>query len=326
MKPVDVLFVGAGLTTATIVSALRGSGLSMMVVECRDHIGGNCYDYDCGQGFVSAYGRHILHTSDNRVVEYLGRYVELEDSHYTLSAEIEWQDQLCIVPIPYQPMTEHVLGCRLSEEDIERCFFHDYSLKMWGIPYDQLPEHIRGRVPQRGDYFRNKSRLRPAIGWTATIAKMLGNTPVLLNASPEYWRHVPARRIVYCGRADFLTDLRLEYRTLWFGWQVGRHASDTDGLNYCHLKNLHIRSMQYGPFVCWELPVTPDDDDCSPAYPFATEANLAQYKEVCARVWERYPNLILAGRLGSYRYLDMDVAIAEALDLAAVLKRNFDNA
>ena len=317
----DILLVGAGLTTATIVSALRDTPLSMRIVECRNHIAGNCYDYTIGSDRVSLYGRHIIHTKTPAVLEHLQKFDPLEDSGYTLEAEIEWHDRIWTVPVPFQPAVETILRAPLTDEEILDCYFRGYSFKQWGVAWDDLPAIVKGRVPRRGDFFRNKSRLRPKFGYTAMISKMLGNTPVLLNAHPDYWRGVPARKIVFCGRADLLTSHRLPYRNMLYEWHFGRHAAAADGLNYCHLQTSCVRSMTYGPVTCYETAAAASSEDPTPAYPFPTAENLAQYAVVKAEVEAKFPNLILAGRLGAYKYYDMDMAVAAGLELAQQLRQ-----
>lgn len=316
----DLLFVGAGLTTATIVSALRDRGLRMQVVECRPHIAGNCYDYACGGHYVSLYGRHILHSFNTGVLDYLGKFAPLEDSGYVLHAEIEWQGRLHVVPVPFQPAVAEILGAELTDAEILDCYFRGYSFKQWGVPWDALPDSIRGRVPPRGDFFKQKPRLFPRGGYTAMIERMLGDVPVLLNAHPDYWREIPARRVVYCGRADLLAAQRLDYRVMRYEWRLGGHATAAHGLNYCHPHTPFVRSMTYGPYVCFEHAVDAPADDPSPSYPFPTTENLAHYAAIRREVEDRYPNLLLAGRLGDYRYYDMDMAVAAGLKLAQRLR------
>lgn len=223
---------------------------------------------------------------------------------------------------------------RFLGRDLYEAFFLGYTTKQWGVSPKDLPASILKRLPVRFDYNDNYYASRyqgiPREGYTAIIDKMLDhpNIRILLESPFTRENSTSYRHCFYTGTLDSWFDNRfgrLSYRTLEFVEE--RHPGDFQGnavINYCDMEKPWTRISEHKHFAPWEKhddsiifkefskPCSADD---IPYYP----VRLIDDKEMLARyVGEanNEANVTFAGRLGTYRYLDMHVAIAEALDTA----------
>lgn len=213
-------------------------------------------------------------------------------------------------------------------------FFRGYSEKQWGCPAREIPAAVLGRLPLRfnydDSYFNHRHQAMPVEGYTAMVTRMLDHPLIELRLgcgfSPGWaprWRH-----LFWTGPLDafFGHSLgRLGYRSLRF--ESFRATGDWQGcavMNFPDPTVAMTRMTEHRHFAPWEshdqTVVTREYPiDCGPAdtpfYPTRRTADLllaARYAEHAASLG----NVSFAGRLGTYRYLDMDVTLREALDLA----------
>ncbi len=324
----DLLLVGGGITAATCAAVAKEHGLRVCVVETRNHIGGNCFDW-CTQGtFVHQYGPHIFHTHSQRIVHFLSRYTTWLPIEYSVTAEIQREGQLVKVPFPYCRQTEKVLGYRLSEPEVIDAFFRGYSQKMWGLEWEKLPPAIRARVPKdtqdKPVYFPGQVVAMPEHGYTRMIENMLDGVEVVLGADPDEWRKIPARQVVYTGRVDHLleeTRGSLGYRSLDIRFTSEPEVEEKAAvINFCSLAKPYTRKTHCGVLtggdssvVSYETPRSAFDEETAPYYPIPLPENQEKFSELKRLINHRYPGLILAGRLATYKYIDMDQAVAQAL-------------
>jgi len=254
----DCLVVGAGFAGAVIAERLATqAGKRVLVVEKRNHVGGNAYDcYDDDGLLIHKYGPHIFHTNSAQVFEYLSGFTEWRPYQHRVRAQVDGQ----LVPIPINLDTVNTLyGTHFTSMELEQFFasvaetpdqirtsedvvvskvgrelyekfFRTYTRKQWGIDPSELDASVTARVPTRTNrddrYFTDRYQAMPAHGYTRMFERMLGhpNIKLLLNCD---WREVrdliPYTQLVYSGPIDEFFDFRfgrLPYRSLEFRWET----------------------------------------------------------------------------------------------------------
>lgn len=334
----DYLIVGAGLFGAVFARTMRDAGKSVLVIERRDHIGGNCYDYrDPETGImVNKYGGHIFHTNDERIWKYVNRFSSFKQYEHRVKANFRGR----VYSFPPNRLTLEQLDVEpgpVADELIREMFFRGYSEKQWGRPLEQIPGSTIKRIPIRDNYddryFSDICQGLPDGGYTLLIQRILGGAPVQLYANyqtdPDYWRR-KAQRIVYSGPLDELYgyDLgRMEYRSLRHETRVVP-VNDYQGcatMNYTDAAVLFTRQMEWRHFgwtqsnksctiVTTEWPAEYADTG-EPFYPVRDSDNAALHAQYADRA--KADGYIFGGRLADYQYYDMHQVIARALHLAA---------
>ncbi|MGA2495852.1 MAG: UDP-galactopyranose mutase [Roseiarcus sp.] len=214
-------------------------------------------------------------------------------------------------------------------------FYRGYTIKQWGIEPRELPASVFGRVPVRFDfsenYFHHTRQGQPVGGYSQLTAKILEhhNIHLRLNASFNLSDVANERRhIFYTGPLDRYFDFRfgrLPYRTLRFEHERGvGFKQGCAVINYCDESVSYTRVTEHKYFSGWErneatLVTHEHSYDCGPNdppyYPLRVTGDRKRLDEyVAAARRERCVSFL--GRLGTYRYIDMDVAIREALSAA----------
>lgn len=250
----DYLVVGAGFSGSVIAERLATqSGKKVLVVDKRNHIGGNAYDhYDEHGVLVHKYGPHIFHTNSREVFEYLSRFTKWRSYEHRVLASVDGQ----LVPIPinldtinklygtnlnsfeveefYKSLAEPVENIRTSEDVViskvgrvlYEKFFRNYTRKQWGLDPSELDRSVIARIPTRTNrddrYFTDTYQAMPLHGFTRMFENMLNhpNIKVMLNTDyQEIQKAIPCREMVYSGPVDEFFDYRygkLPYRSLDF--------------------------------------------------------------------------------------------------------------
>lgn len=209
-KKYDVIVVGAGFAGATIAERMANIlNKKVLVIDQRENIGGNMYDYMEENILIHQYGPHLFHTNIERVYNYLSNFTKWFSYEHRVLGKVN--DKL--VPIPFnltsientfvkekankikKALLEHfemekkipILELKkidnqeineLAEFIYEKVFLH-YTLKQWGLSPDEIDKEVTGRVPvfiSRDDrYFQDKYQYMPDGGYTKLISKMLDN-------------------------------------------------------------------------------------------------------------------------------------------------------
>lgn len=219
--------------------------------------------------------------------------------------------------------------------DIYEKLINGYTEKQWGRPCKDLPSFIIRRLPVRftydNNYFDALYQGIPVDGYTAMVAKMLEGTEVRLNC--EYlsdkakWDAL-ADTVVYTGPVDAYFDYRLgvlEYRSVRFETETldMENYQGNAVVNYTDAETPYTRIIEHKHFVFGKQPKTVISREYSaewhkgdePYYPVNDEKNsalYAKYKELA----DAEPHVIFGGRLGEYKYYDMDKVIEAALEKA----------
>ncbi|MBD2497410.1 UDP-galactopyranose mutase [Nostoc sp. FACHB-280] len=250
----DYLIVGAGFSGSVIAERLATqSGKKVLVVDKRNHIGGNAYDHYNEDGvLIHKYGPHIFHTNSREVFEYLSRFTQWRAYEHRVLASVEGQ----LVPIPINLDTINKLyGMNLNSFEAEEFFkslaepkeyiqtsedvvvskvgrvlyekfFRGYTKKQWGLDPSELDKSVIARIPTRINrddrYFTDTYQAMPLHGFTRMFENMLNhpNIKVMLNTDyREIEKAIPCREMVYTGPVDEFFDYRygkLPYRSLDF--------------------------------------------------------------------------------------------------------------
>jgi len=244
----NILIVGCGLSGAVMAERLAANGHNVVIIDKRDHIGGNVYDYIDETGIrVSKYGAHLFHTNSERVWKYVNQFSEwVRWDHEVLS--------MCenkLVSVPVNPTTVNILcGENLQGGDEMKAWLEanqerydsienseqmaksrvgsvlyeklikEYTFKQWEKYPEELDPSVLARIPIRFThdtrYFDDKYQALPKNGYTAFVKEMLAseNIKVLLNT--DYFKYITEHseifdQIIYTGPIDaFYKDSGLE--------------------------------------------------------------------------------------------------------------------
>lgn len=289
MRKFDYLIVGAGLFGAVFAQQMKQRGKKCLVVEKRDHIGGNCATQRIEGVDVHRYGAHIFHTSDEEVWNYVGGFarfnrftnspIAIKDGKaYNMPFNMNTFHALWGVTTPQQArekIREQVESCALTGEpqnleeqalslvgrDVYETLVRGYTQKQWGRPCTQLPAFIIRRLPVRftydNNYFSDRYQGIPEDGYSAMIARMLEGVEVRLGVDYLEQRQALdalAEKTVYTGLIDAFYGFslgHLTYRSLRFETKV----LDTENyqgnavVNYTGLEVPYTRVIEHKHFA-----------------------------------------------------------------------------
>lgn len=222
--------------------------------------------------------------------------------------------------------------------DIYERLIKEYTEKQWGRPCNELPAFIIKRLPVRfkydNNYFDALYQGIPVDGFTKIIEKMLEGCEVRLNCdfckNRNEFQGI-AENIIYTGQIDEYFDYslgHLEYRTLRFEHEIMTDTDNFQGnavVNWTDKSVPYMRSVEHkhfylnletkGTVISREFPSEWKRGD-EPYYPVNNEKNNAVYEKYRELARGKCPNIIFAGRLGEYKYYDMDTAALKALELS----------
>jgi len=232
------------------------------------------------------------------------------------------------------PQTFEDQALRFVGADLYEAFFKGYTRKQWGCSPAQLPASVLKRLPVRfnydDNYFSHKYQGMPRDGYTAIVEQILQHKNITVNLNAHFGKEQAAQydHVFYSGPIDGYFDFelgRLGYRTLDF--REIRAEGDYQGcavMNYGDESVPYTRVSEHKYFSPWEehektICFAEYARECEegdiPYYPIRLikeQEMLKHYLDLA----EKENNVSFIGRLGTYRYLDMDVTIAEALDAA----------
>lgn len=365
----DYLIVGAGLFGSTFAYEMCKLGKKCLVIDRRNHIGGNIYCENINNINVHKYGAHIFHTSDKKIWYYVNSFVEF--NNYVNSPIANYNGELYNLPFNMNTFTklwsdvktpsdalnkineqrkevEGIEPTNLEEQaislvgrDIYEKLVKGYTEKQWGRDCKDLPSFIIKRLPVRftfnNNYFNDKYQGIPIGGYNKIIEKMLENCDVELGVdyliNKDKYNKL-ANKILYTGMIDeyFNYSLgNLEYRSLRFETELLEELENYQGnavINYTDSKTPYTRIIEHKHFefgtqkdtvITKEYPSEWKLGD-EAYYPVNDEKNnklFNKYKELASKE----ANIIFGGRLGDYKYYDMDKVIIAALNLVEEEKK-----
>lgn len=307
----DYLIVGSGLFGSVFAHEMMKDGKSCLVVERRDHVGGNCYTYKDEGIQVHKYGAHIFRTSDKRIWDYINQFAEFNNfinspianyhgEIYNMPFNMNTFSKMWNIATPEEAeaiiaeQRKEIIGeprnleekaISLVGRDVYEKLVKGYTEKQWGRPCDQLPASIIRRLPVRmiydNNYFVDRYQGIPIGGYTAIIEKMLDGADVILRkdyveSREEY--NSQANRIIYTGPIDEYYDYcfgHLEYRSLRFETELldKENYQGVAVVNYTDAETPYTRIIEHKHFEFGNQPVT----IISREYPFEWTPEVEPY-------------------------------------------------
>ncbi|TQJ32721.1 UDP-galactopyranose mutase [Microbacterium sp. SLBN-146] len=371
----DLLIVGSGFFGLTIAERAAASGRKVVVIDRRDHLGGNAYsELEAETGIeVHRYGAHLFHTSNRTVWEYVNRFTKFTNYVH----RVYTTHKGVVFPLPinlgtinqyfqaaYSPDEARALVRAQAEEfdarsaanleekaialigrPLYEAFIRGYTAKQWQTEPTALPAEIIGRLPVRysydNRYFNDTWEGLPVDGYTAWLERMTDHPNIEVRLSTDYFdESQPLNRkatvgqvpIVYTGPIDRYFDFAagtLSWRTLDFEQEVVP-VGDFQGtpvMNYADAEVPYTRIHEFKHFHPERADRYPADRtvivreysrfatrEDEPYYPVNTaddREGLLTYRELA----KGEPSVYFGGRLGTYQYLDMHMAIGSALSM-----------
>ncbi len=364
----DYLIVGSGLYGSISAYELNKKGYKVLVLEKRNHIGGNIYTENICDINVHKYGAHIFHTSNKDVWNYINQFAEF--NNYINSPVARYKNELYNLPFNMNTFTKlwpdvftpseakakieaerkdsykenptnlEEQAINLVGKTIYEKLIKGYTAKQWGKKCSELPAFIIKRLPVRftfdNNYFNDRYQGIPIGGYTKIIEKMLDGIEVKLNV--DYLKEKDkynkiAKNIIYTGALDAYYDYQygaLEYRTVRFETEILDEVNHQGNavINYTDYEVPYTRIIEHKHFefdstspktiISKEYSKTWEKGD-EPYYPINDEKNnelYNKYKDLA----NKESNIHFGGRLGSYKYYDMDKVILEALNYINSIK------
>ena len=250
----DWLIVGAGFAGSVLAERLASvRGDKVLVIDRRDHVGGNAYDRPNADGLlIHQYGPHIFHTNSEAIFRHLSRFTEWRKYEHRVLAKVDGQE----VPIPINLDTVNRLyGLNLTSEELPTWFaaraekvdeiktsedvvvsvvgrelyekfFQGYTRKQWGMDPSELDKSVTARVPTRTNrddrYFTDTFQYMPKHGYTRMFEAMLDHPNITVRTGTDFADvrdSVAYKRVIWTGPVDEYFGFRfgkLPYRSLQF--------------------------------------------------------------------------------------------------------------
>lgn len=356
----DYLIVGSGLFGSIFAYEANKKGKKCLVIDKRNHVGGNIYTEKIEKINVHKYGAHIFHTSNKEIWNYINQFAEF--NRYTNSPVARYKNE--VYNLPFNMNTFNKLWGVFSPEEAKKKIAEElaevnideprnleeqaiklvgktiyeklvkgYTEKQWGRKATELPAFIIKRLPVRfiydNNYFNDLYQGIPVGGYTQIIEKMLKGIDVKLNC--DYFNNREelnkiAKKIIFTGTIDQYYNYQfgeLEYRSVRFETEIldMENYQGNAVVNYTEYEIPYTRIIEHKHFEFGNQPKTVISKEYSdvwtkdkePYYPVNDDKNnklYLKYKEIAAKD----SKVIFGGRLGQYKYYDMDKVIIEALN------------
>lgn len=357
----DYLIVGAGLYGLVCARVLKDSGKSCLVIDKRDHIGGNCYTEDVDGIKVHKYGPHIFHTDNKQVWDFINIYTTL--NHFSCRPKLRYKQTLYSFPInlltlhqvygvlnpqqardkiqevtqPFKelypnPQNAYEWGMQLVGPELYNIFYDGYLRKQWkkdpkDIPAEVLKRQVF-RLVHEDSYYNHPYQGIP--NYNKLFNNLSKDIEIRLKTDyfndKDYYDSLTTN-IIYTGPVDQYFNYEfgpLEYRSLIFK-EERLEIDDYQGtfmVSYPEPEYDFTRIIEHKHFEFGKQPHTiitkeyPDDWSIGkePYYPVNDKKNQEIYDKY-EKLINKESNVVFGGRMGSYKYLNMDETIFIALEL-----------
>ena len=254
----DMCIVGAGLSGSTIARLAAEDGKKVLVLEKREHIGGNVYDTldEITNIRISMYGAHIFHTNDEEVWTFVNRFglwkrwdhqvLSLVNGTYVpmpitittvntlFNLNIQSEDEMktwlskeriqCDTPVNSEESALNRVGQRIYDY-----LFHSYTRKQWDKEPSELEPSVLDRIPLRTNfdtrYFSDKYQGLPVDGYTSLVSNMLNHENITVQLNTPWTSHLEKtwKILIFTGPIDGYFKMSglppLEYRSIHFEWK-----------------------------------------------------------------------------------------------------------
>ncbi len=359
MATIDYLVVGAGLTGSTIARRLADAGRDVLVLDRRSHGGGNVHDTTTPSGLrIHTYGPHYFRCSSPRIWDFVRRFAAFRAFSPQIQCRIgdrfePWpinRDHLGQFP-DWKPPTSSVPPIHFEDACLRKMprplyerYILGYTRRQWGAAPDSLEASLARRIrinePHQATLTpQHRHQGLPEQGYAAFMQAMLAGIDLRLHTDFQTSRHHYRirKKLIFTGPIDEFFGF--EHGPLQYRGQRRVHHTlpDTTFAQPCVQVN-HPGAGEHHPIrtIEWKHLLPPDEQTAvtesvitgeypfSPTqpdqfeYPFPSAENRRLYRKYRDRATST-PGLMICGRLGEYRYLDMDQAIGRALRLADLL-------
>lgn len=326
----SILVVGAGLAGLTIAYELTVKGYNVTIIEKRNHIGGNIFDYIDEHGIlIHKYGAHIFHTSNKQVFDWLSQFTDWIPYKHKVVAKLPNGENVIFPP------TKSYVD-KVGLEYVKKTFYIPYTKKMWGLTIDEIDNSILDRVPVRDDesdlYFPKAIyQYLPSLGYTKLCENIInqGNIKVYLNTSFDKSYEKGYEHVFNSMPIDVYYDFaygELPYRSIKFEvvnlqqkqfteHQVINFTDDSKYTRMIEWKNFPNHGVNDKvTTLTYEVPCDYKDNDMERYYPVKDKLGVnrdtyRKYKEIT-----NYKTTFI-GRCGMYVYIDMDQAVSSSLSI-----------
>ncbi len=327
----NILIVGAGYSGSVIGRILAEHGLKITIIDKRNHIGGNAFDYTDDLGIrVHKYGPHLFHTSNQKVVDFLSQFTEWTPYLHKVKALLK-DGRFATLPVNAE--SANMVG----KENVIDIFVRPYSEKMWGMKLEDISTDIINRVPIREDlnelYFPNDHfQNLPTHGYTKMFENILNHPKISISLNTQFEKNME-KDFDYIFNSMPIDEYyeylygELPYRSLKFHIQQIPMPKilPVCQVNFTHegkftrvseWKNLpNHGTNNFNTTVTFEEPCDYKDNNHERFYP-VKDSN-GKNREIYNKYAQlEHPKMTFIGRLGLYAYLDMDQCVNSALKTA----------
>ncbi len=357
MIKADFVIVGSGLTGSTIARTLTDHQQDVLIIERKDHIAGNVFDYRHPSGaMIHKYGPHYFRCGSEKIWNFLNRFTDFYNWSASLKSKVgdeylNWPVNMAYIEKVAGPQSEWQLFKGEPANFEEAClskmprqlyelFIKGYTEKQWGVKCTELDKDLATRITINKANVNtltpnHKWNALPAQGYTEMVRNMIDGIPVKLEFDYLENRHRVAanKMLIFTGPIDEFFGYK--YGKLKYRGQNRRVEHITDKkehqpciqVNYPNIEDERIRTIEWkhlmkedekeqvnGTVLTHETPFTPENSN-QYEYPFPDKLNKNLYEKYRQEA-DTLPNVFICGRLGEYRYYDMDQAIGRAMVLA----------
>ena len=325
-----ILVVGAGLSGAVVARELADKGHQVTVIDKRNHIAGNVFDYINEHGIrIHKYGPHLFHTKNKNVFMWLSRFTEWLPYKHKVKAIL---DNGRLVTLPVNKETKEAVG----EDNIIETFIRPYTEKMWGMKLEDVSPNIINRVPIRDDdneyYFPDDLyQCVPKDGYTKMVENIFNHKNISIELGKSFSKQMEDEfdHIFNSMPIDEYFNFqfgKLEYRSIKF-----HHTNlpspkifPVSQVNFTN-KGPYTRIVEWKNIpghgvnnlwtsLTYEEPCHYSENNDERYYP------VRDVSGKLSSIYRKYlaienPKVTFIGRLGNYAYLDMDQCINNSIKL-----------
>ena len=333
------LVVGAGPAGCTAARMLADMGHRVYVKDRFDEPGGMCHDSQGEYGYLQTFGPHIFHTNDEKVWNFLNRFAEFNHyrhrvlslhngAYYPMPVNLTTLNLFAVEPpgeSSRKAQNSYEVCLNRFGPEITEALFVGYTKKQWGRHPSKLDPEVCARIPLRNDhnsdFFADKFQGQPIGGFTKMFDGMLNHHNISFHGD-EWKGYASKDHVFYSGPLDAYYGHcygKLPYRCSTFRFGRLVECNPAPVVNYPDDDEPRIRSTDFsqldpglkrnGGYICHEY----TSDEGTPSYPVpCPEARAVREKYMAAAAREKHVTFI--GRLGTYRYMNIDATIADTME------------
>lgn len=354
MKKLKYLILGAGLCGSSAARLLKDAGQDVVIFEKEEYVGGLCITRVTPEGIkYEPFGARTFHTHSDLIRDFVLRFDEFNG--YVHRKGIIINHEIFPFPLTWESINRFPKKDRILEElqnrpqhinmenfetaaisvfgrTLFKYFVKNCTEKMWGMdPADLIadwaPKRLELRQNGRDECFPDQWQGLPCHGYSVLIERIIGDIPVVFKSGTFDFGSFDV--IISSARIDEILNFKygkLRYRSLRFDYEKDESWEQNDYgtinlpqhpqyIRKCNFKILHKINMSHS-YIQYQEPVEADDGNV-PMYPVATREQQEKFMRYLEEICQT--NICPIGRLGLFKYLDMDKAIMVAFDMLPVI-------